>query len=58
MIDFLRPRIATYKLPEFLCVMSELPLTPTGKVQKAPLRDIIADQQRAGRVMGRGDLVA
>ena len=58
MIDFLRPRIATYKLPEFLCVMSELPLTPTGKVQKAPLRDIIAEQQRAGRIMGRGDLVA
>ena len=58
MIDFLRPRIATYKLPEFLCVMSELPLTPTGKVQKALLRDIIAEQQRAGRIMGRGDLVA
>ena len=56
MSDFLRSRIATYKLPEFLCVMSELPLTPTGKVQKAPLRDIIIEQQRAGRVTGRSNL--
>ena len=58
MSEFLRSRIATYKLPEFLCVMTELPLTPTGKVQKAPLRDIIVEQQRAGRITGRGDLVA
>ena len=58
MCEFLRARIATYKLPEFLCLMTELPLTPTGKVQKASLRDIIFEQQRAGRITGRSDLVA
>ncbi len=41
MIDFLRPKIATYKLPEFLHIMKDLPRTPTGKIQKGPLRDIV-----------------
>ena len=36
MVDFLRDRIATYKLPEFLQIMENLPRTPTGKVQKGP----------------------
>ena len=41
MVDFLRDRIATYKLPEFLQILENLPRTPTGKVQKGPLRDIV-----------------
>ena len=40
-VDFLRNKIATYKLPEFLQVLDELPRTPTGKVQKGPLRDLV-----------------
>jgi acyl-coenzyme A synthetase/AMP-(fatty) acid ligase len=28
------------KLPEFLHLLDALPRTPTGKVQKGPLRDI------------------
>jgi hypothetical protein len=29
------------KLPEFLHLLDALPRTPTGKVQKGPLRDIV-----------------
>ena len=31
--------IAKYKLPEYLAVVDELPMTPTGKVQKFKLKD-------------------
>ena len=32
--DFLRDQVATYKLPERLEVLDELPFTPTGKIQR------------------------
>src|SRR5215470_2457664 len=41
LVAFLRDKIATYKLPEFLQLLDALPRTPTGKVQKGPLRDIV-----------------
>jgi acyl-CoA synthetase (AMP-forming)/AMP-acid ligase II len=41
MIAFLKPKIATYKLPEMLEVMTDLPRTPTGKIQKGPLSKMI-----------------
>ncbi len=41
LVAFLRDKIATYKLPEFLYLLDALPRTPTGKVQKGPLRDIV-----------------
>jgi acyl-CoA synthetase (AMP-forming)/AMP-acid ligase II len=41
LIAFLKDKIATYKLPEFLHLLDALPRTPTGKVQKGPLRDIV-----------------
>jgi acyl-CoA synthetase (AMP-forming)/AMP-acid ligase II len=47
MIGFLKPKIATYKLPEFLEILEDLPRTPTGKVQKTPLRDIVLKQRAA-----------
>ena len=43
---FLKDKIATYKLPEFLRLMDALPRTPTGKVQKGPLRDIVLERMR------------
>jgi acyl-CoA synthetase (AMP-forming)/AMP-acid ligase II len=43
---FLRDKIATYKLPEFLEVLDALPRTPTGKAQKGPLRDLILERMR------------
>ncbi len=38
-VDYLRDEIATYKLPERLQILSELPRTPTGKVQRHVLLD-------------------
>ena len=43
LVAFLRDRIAHYKLPEFLHTVGDLPRTPTGKVQKGPLRDIAVE---------------
>jgi acyl-CoA synthetase (AMP-forming)/AMP-acid ligase II len=40
-VGFLRPKIATYKLPEVVEVLADLPRTPTGKIQKEPLRALI-----------------
>lgn len=41
LVAFLKDKIATYKLPEFVHIMDALPRTPTGKVQKGPLRNIV-----------------
>lgn len=41
MTEFLAPQIAKYKLPERLELVEALPRTPTGKVQKGRLRDLI-----------------
>jgi acyl-CoA synthetase (AMP-forming)/AMP-acid ligase II len=46
LIVFLKDKIATYKLPEFLWLLDALPRTPTGKVQKGPLRDIVLEGMR------------
>jgi acyl-CoA synthetase (AMP-forming)/AMP-acid ligase II len=46
-VDFLRDKIATYKLPERVEIVKELPRTPTGKVQKTVLRDqVLGDASR------------
>ena len=37
-LAYCRKRLAVYKVPSALQVVSELPLTPTGKVQKFKLR--------------------
>ena len=44
---FLKDKIAAYKLPEFLEVLDALPRTPTGTVQKGPLRDIVLERMRS-----------
>jgi acyl-CoA synthetase (AMP-forming)/AMP-acid ligase II len=41
LVAFLKEKIATYKLPAFLRQLDALPRTPTGKVHKGPLRDIV-----------------
>jgi len=46
-VEFLRPKIATYKLPEFVECFTDLPRTPTGKIQKSSLRDIVINKNRA-----------
>jgi acyl-CoA synthetase (AMP-forming)/AMP-acid ligase II len=47
LIDFLRDKLATYKLPEYLELLERLPRTPTGKAQKGPLRDLVLERMRA-----------
>jgi acyl-CoA synthetase (AMP-forming)/AMP-acid ligase II len=49
MIAFLKPKIATYKLPEFLHIMNDLPRTPTGKIQKGRLRDLVPPPAAAAK---------
>ena len=46
--EFLRGKIATYKLPEYLQIYDDLPRTPTGKVQKRPLADMARRRLAAG----------
>jgi acyl-CoA synthetase (AMP-forming)/AMP-acid ligase II len=46
MTTFLRDKIATYKLPEHLQIVDTLPRTPTGKVQKGPLRDMVLERMQ------------
>ena len=47
--DFLRDQVATYKLPERLEVLDELPFTPTGKIQRFILqRQIEARDNTSG----------
>lgn len=41
LIGFLKDKIAKYKLPEKLLVVPELPRTPTGKVQKHVLSELV-----------------
>ncbi len=38
LIEFLRPRMAHFMIPRYVRIVSELPKTPTTKVQKAELR--------------------
>ncbi|MEP3330346.1 class I adenylate-forming enzyme family protein [Sedimentitalea sp.] len=46
-VDFLRDEVAVFKLPERLEVCSELPRTPTGKIQRHKLVEQILDRDKA-----------
>jgi non-ribosomal peptide synthetase component E (peptide arylation enzyme) len=48
-VAFLRDEVATYKLPEMLEIVEELPFTPTGKIQRHVLSRRMADRLAAGR---------
>ena len=48
-VGFLRPKIATYKLPEVVEILPDLPRTPTGKIQKEPLRALILRRLRSAQ---------
>ena len=51
-LEFLRPRLASYKLPRHVFVVDEFPLTAgTGKVQKFKLREM-AEARLAGKAPG------
>lgn len=44
--DWLRPRLAGYKLPRRVAVVPELPRTPTGKLEVSRVREILRAQPR------------
>lgn len=53
LVDFLRQRgVATYKLPERLEILDELPLTRNLKVMKETLRADIARKLEGERALG------
>lgn len=51
MVEFLRPHIAKYKLPQRLEIMERFPYTSTGKLQKHVLREWVL--AREGTVVAR-----
>jgi crotonobetaine/carnitine-CoA ligase len=40
LIRFVEPRMAYFMVPRYIDVVAELPKTPTGKLQKFPLREV------------------
>jgi long-chain acyl-CoA synthetase len=46
-LEFLRGRIAGYKMPRSVDFIGELPRTPTGKLVKGQLRDRYVEEQKA-----------
>ena len=45
--DLLTGEIARYKIPAHLRTVEELPLTPSGKVQKFKLKELFASESEA-----------
>ncbi len=52
LIAFCRGRIASFKIPRYVFVVEELPMTSSGKIQKAHLRD--AARARLGNIQEHG----
>jgi long-chain acyl-CoA synthetase len=46
--DFLKDKIAKYKIPEFVEFVADLPRNPTGKVMKKELRRMEQEKQKKG----------
>ena len=44
MLELLRGKVATYKLPESLEIFDSLPFTPTGKLQRHRLAEWIGER--------------
>jgi non-ribosomal peptide synthetase component E (peptide arylation enzyme) len=44
-VDFLRHRVATYKLPEEIELFEDFPFTPTGKIQRHILTRLVLDRR-------------
>jgi acyl-CoA synthetase (AMP-forming)/AMP-acid ligase II len=55
-VDFLKDRIATYKLPEALELFEDFPFTPTGKIQRHVLTHQVLERRETlvGSVRGVG----
>jgi non-ribosomal peptide synthetase component E (peptide arylation enzyme) len=44
-VDFLKHRVATYKLPEEIELFDDFPFTPTGKIQRHVLTRLVLDRR-------------
>jgi fatty-acyl-CoA synthase len=45
--DYLRERIAHFKIPRYIHFVSEFPMTVTGKLQKFRMRELMVDMLKA-----------
>lgn len=52
MQDFARAKIAPYKVPQFIWMVNEFPLTTSGKVQKFVLREMAKERVEAAKEGG------
>lgn len=43
LIDYCRGKLASFKLPRYVLFMQEYPMTPSGKVQKFKLRELVQE---------------
>ncbi|MHC4849443.1 MAG: hypothetical protein ACYTEG_13435 [Planctomycetota bacterium] len=44
MVAFCKERLAHYKVPRIIRIVTEFPLTVTGKIQKFRMRDLTASK--------------
>ena len=48
MLDFMRPKVAKWWLPDDVVFVDEIPHTATGKIQKTELRETFRDYRLPG----------
>jgi fatty-acyl-CoA synthase len=53
LIDFLRPKVAKWWLPDDVAFVNEIPHTATGKIQKTALREMFRDFRLPDVATGR-----
>ena len=49
-IDFCSGEIANFKVPRYVQIVDELPMTQSGKIQKFRLREIAKEAMDSGRM--------
>ncbi|MFC0558348.1 long-chain-fatty-acid--CoA ligase [Halalkalibacter alkalisediminis] len=47
LIEFIRPRVADYKVPDKILIVDELPMTASGKIKKVALQDQLRNELKA-----------
>jgi fatty-acyl-CoA synthase len=45
-VDYCRGKIASYKIPKYVRFISDWPTTPTGKIQRFKLKELIQDESK------------
>nr|WP_269719500.1 hypothetical protein [Bacillus timonensis] len=47
LMEFVRPKVADYKVPDKLLIMDEFPMTASGKIRKVSLQDQLKEKLEA-----------